>query len=61
MIHFDTDSDDDESVDNDMDSALIAGASQAGEGSIPSESNTTSLATLSLEVSREPYGLVRSQ
>ena len=59
LIHFDTDSDDDESVDNDRDSILIAGASQAGEGSIPSESNTTSLATLSFN--RIPYGITQSE
>ena len=40
-----------------MDSILIAGASQASEGSIPSENNTKSLATLTLEVNRIPYGL----
>ena len=50
LIHFDTDSDDNKSVIDDVDSILIAGVSQAGEGSIPSESNTTSLDTIPSKV-----------
>jgi len=42
LIHFDTDSDDNDSVTDDSDNTLIAGASQVSEGSIPSGSNTTS-------------------
>jgi len=50
LIHFDTDSDDNESVIDDVDSILMAGASQAGEGLIPSESNTMSLDTIPFKV-----------
>ena len=45
-----SDADDNESVIDDVDSILIAGASQAGKGSIPSESNTTSLDTIPSKV-----------